>query len=322
MEGENSAPFFIVGSGRSGSTLLRLMLCAHSKVAVPPETYFISPLIEQLPITQRLDEKQVSLAIDIITNHYRWPDMGMTIDYLVATAANLRAPFLRDILNIIYDYHLELERKSIWGDKTPAYIAIVPRLLELYPGAKIIHLIRDGRDVARSFQATGWYGPWLHKNTREWQAAIQHGRQYKDTCPDVEIHEVKYEDLVLHTETTMRNVCNHVGLEYEPGMQDWGNAAKGRIPAREAYIHKKIARQPEENDICRWESEMTNREILVVESYIYNELKLAGYGLYYSAPPWVVVFYFCRAYCTVILPVYDLAIRLLRYIHRRLSVLH
>jgi len=321
MSSEDDAPFFIVGSGRSGSTLLRMMLCTHSKVTIPPETYFIAPLIEQLPINQILDEKQVSLVVDIMTSHYRWPDMGMSRDYLITKLSGLQTPFLRDVLKIIYDYHLGIEKKVIWGDKTPVYIAIVPRLIELFPTAKIIHLVRDGRDVTKSFQATGWYGPWLHKNTREWQRAIQHYRRYTLEYPDIDIHEVKYEDLVLETEQTVKGVCDFLNIDYEHGMLNWRGTMKGKIPAREAYIHKKIARQPEKSDVFRWKSEMSKRELLVVESFIYNDLKYAGYSLFYSSRPWVIVFYICKTYCVAILPIYDVAIRLLRYARRKLRIL-
>ena len=69
------APFFIVGSGRSGSTLLRVMLASHSRLAIPPETWYLIPLLERFGVDQRLNADEVELAISIITSHYRWPDM-------------------------------------------------------------------------------------------------------------------------------------------------------------------------------------------------------------------------------------------------------
>lgn len=319
---EKNTQFFIVGSGRSGSTLLRLILCAHSMVVIPPETYFISPLIEQFPMNQRLAGEQISLAIETITSHYRWPDIGMTKDDLIASVLKIESPYIRDILNVIYERHLDRDNKQIWGDKTPAYITIVPQLLELYPNAKIIHLIRDGRDVTKSFQATGWYGPWLHENTREWKAAIASRKQYETAFPAVDIYDVRYEGLVLDTEETVRSLCDYLSIGYEPGMLDWSDVMKGKIPAREAHIHTKIARKPEKGDVYRWKTEMSKREILVVESFIFNELRYSGYELYYSSPPWISVFYICRAYYTLFFPVYTFTLRVFRYAGRKLGISH
>jgi len=319
---ENSGPFFIVGSGRSGSTLLRMILCAHTKITIPPETYFITPLVERLPINQKLDKKQNALAVEIITGHYRWPDMGMSREEFVACIPKDKPLYLKDIINVVYDYHLARDKKQIWGDKTPAYIAIVPQLLDLYADARVIHLIRDGRDVTRSFQATGWYGPWLHENTREWKAAIATGMDLKNELGGREIHEVKYEDLVLDTEGTVKSLCDYLSIAYESDMLDWRDAVDGKIPEREAHIHSKITRKPGSGDVYRWKREMSKREVLVVESFMGDELRSAGYSLHYSSTLWVPVFHACRAWYATIFPVYAFTLRLFRYAGRRLGITH
>ncbi len=65
--------FFIVGSGRSGSTLLRMMLCAHSRLTIPPETWFLLPLVERFSIDRTLDAAEIESAVSTITQDYRWP---------------------------------------------------------------------------------------------------------------------------------------------------------------------------------------------------------------------------------------------------------
>lgn len=315
---EMSAPFFIVGSGRSGSTLLRVILCAHSSVTIPPETYFIDPLISKFPAGQALDDEQVTAAIDIITGHYRWPDMGLSDEEFVASVRRLDRPSVRDILNVIYGYHLEKENKTVWGDKTPPYVSIIPGLVSLYPDVRIIHLIRDGRDVAKSFQATGWYGPWLHDNTREWKDAIRFVRDCRRTHPEIEILEVRYEKLVMETEETIRSLCNYIGIPFEPGMLDWTAGMSERIPEREAHIHSKLAHKPQEKDINRWKTEMSARELLVTEAFISPELVLSGYEPYFSAVAWRPVSLLARLYCNTILPIYSLAARVPGFICRRL----
>ena len=314
-----SAPFFIVGSGRSGSTLLRVILCAHSKVTIPPETYFIMPLLEQLPSAVPLNAVQISAAQEIITGHYRWPDMGLSETDFKGAVARLERPYLQDILNVIYNFFLETEGKTIWGDKTPPYVSIIPGLLSLYPDARIIHLIRDGRDVARSFQATGWYGPWLHKNTSEWKGAIRLIRDCRRNHPGLGIYEVRYEDLVLNTEETIHALCRNLDITFEPGMLDWTDGLDMKIPEREAHIHRKLNRKPRTTDVFRWKTEMTRRELLVTEAFISRELASAGYQPYFRSAAWKPLFFICRLYCRVVLPLYSLIIKVYSFICRRIT---
>src|SRR5580698_523448 len=102
-----------------------------------------------------------------MTSHYRWPDLNFEVSEFRRQVADLETPYLQDVVELVYQNHLNREHKQRWGDKTPGYIEIVPQLAGLFPGAKFIHFVRDGRDVAKSFQSLRWAGRWLHDNTRE-----------------------------------------------------------------------------------------------------------------------------------------------------------
>ena len=154
----DSNPFFIVGSGRSGTTLLRLILAGHSQIVIPAETWFISPLVAQLPATGPLAPDAVQAAINIILRSYRWPDMEMSDDEFRSRVLRLTRPALADIINVVYGHALERAQRQRIGDKTPPYIFIAPQLKLIFPRAKFINLIRDGRDVAISFVDAGFPG--------------------------------------------------------------------------------------------------------------------------------------------------------------------
>jgi hypothetical protein len=147
----DDTPFFIVGSGRCGSTLLRLMLSSHSRIHIPVETNFIEDLVQELPLSKPLAPAEIERALAIMTSHRRWRYMEIPPDELRSWAGALETPKLADIINLVYQHHLQLVGKQRFGDKTPYYIRIIPQLAALYPGAKFIHLIRDGRDVAISY---------------------------------------------------------------------------------------------------------------------------------------------------------------------------
>jgi hypothetical protein len=314
-----AAPFFIVGSGRSGSTLLRLMLASHSRLTIPPETWYLIPLLERFSIDQRLNTDDVELAISIITSHYRWPDMKLDAQDYRRQASRLPKPSLRDLVEIVYRTHLQAEGKARWGDKTPVYIEILPQLARMYPNSRFIHLIRDGRDVAKSFQATDWIGRWLHDNAREWCAALEcHWRWVRSEFRD-RILQVRYEDLVLDTEGTLRKICGFIGEEFEERMLSWQLEVDKQVPARERDVHAKLKLKPGAESVARWKREMTAREVFVSEAFMGSDLTRLGYERRYLSPFWTPAFVMTRLYCRTILPAVELQIRGARFLRNRLG---
>lgn len=313
----NAAPFFIVGSGRSGTTLLRVILASHSRISIPPETWFLLPLLRRLEPDRLLSSAQVDYAIRTITGHYRWPDMELSAQEFCRRARELARPSLRDVVELIYTATMERENKRRWGDKTPGYIEIVPRLARLFPGSRFIHLCRDGRDVTKSFQRTGWYGPWLSDNTSEWNRAFDCRKRWIQSEVDKAIMDIRYEDLVLDVERTVRDICTFLGEEFEPQMLAWQSRVDGLVPAREMAIHDKLRHLPGAADVDRWRREMTTREVFVCEAYIGERLAEAGYDRKFPNSLWAPVFRVTRWYCTVFAPVSNLLSRVLRAMRRR-----
>jgi hypothetical protein len=288
---ETTAPFFIVGSGRSGSTMLRLMLASHSRLVIPPETWFLIPLVKRFSIDRRLSADEIESAVSIMTNHYRWPDMKLDAQEFRRRVGELRAPLLRDLADVVYRWHKESEGKVRWGDKTPPYVEIVPQLARIYPEAVFIHLVRDGRDVALSFRVTGWIGSrWLHENAGEWLRAIEWHWRWSRSELRKRILLIRYEDLVLETEATLREICRFIGEEFEPQMLSWERLVDAQVPSHERAQHTKLKLKIGREGIARWKREMSTRGTFVCEAIMGSHLRRLGYELRYSSPLWKPVF--------------------------------
>src|SRR4051794_26920362 len=177
---DNNAPFFIVGAGRSGTTLLRIIMMGHSRLHISPETHFIRLLVKEIPLNEKLTPEQVALTVDRIVTHPRWTPMEVPEETFRAQAMALTTPRLAEVLNLIYHSHLRKAGKVRFGDKTPDYVCIVPELLAIYRNAKFIHLIRDGHDVAISFAEVGW-GHAYQGQRFSWTRAVRAGLTYRHT---------------------------------------------------------------------------------------------------------------------------------------------
>jgi hypothetical protein len=312
------APFFIVGSGRSGSTLLRLMLASHSRIAIPKETWFLTALVERFPSDRLLQESEIVEAIAVMTHHERWPDMGLDAAEVRRRVAKMSGVRLRSLVEVVYRWHMEVEGKSRWGDKTPPYIEIVPALAALFGDAKFIHLIRDGRDVAKSFQKQDWNGPWMDGYTREWLRAVELDMRLGETPLNERILRIRYEDLVLHPEATLRKICSFIDERFEDQMLLWQGKVNGAIPDRERKFHSGLSRDLNPSDVGRWQREMTSREIFVAEALIGAQLSHFGYELRYRSKLWRPLLAATRIYCRKVLPVVGLPRKVSGVVRRRL----
>jgi lipopolysaccharide transport system ATP-binding protein len=284
QDSTDDAPFFIVGASRSGTTLLRLILAGHSRIHIAPETWFIEDLIRELPLTGSLTPQQTHRAVEIMTQGYRWPDMGISAEDLARWAAALEAPKLVDVVNLVYRRQLETYGKQRLGDKTPRYINIVPQLRALYPSAKFVHLIRDGHDVAISFIDVGW-AKYYDRTNFEWPHAIQRQREYLNAGYASKILDIRYESFVIDPETTVRRICEFLGEEFEPQMLDWQKLIN-LVPERERSVHPKLTQPLSKELVGAWQEKLSGWECFAIEACLHQDLRRLGYRLRFSSNAW------------------------------------
>lgn len=283
--------FFIVGCGRSGTTFLRLLLCRHSRIHIPPETWFILDLVRQLPRDRKLSDAEVEHAISIIVSSYRWPDFEIREEHLRAQLMHRRAPELADIIDLVYA-NLNWTGKPCLGDKTPPYIQIVPQLAQLYPTAKFIHLIRDGRDVAISFLDLNFYdeGSRFYDGTKfEWTAAVELADRYRTSPYAPRVLEVKYEDLVSDPAHTLAAICMFIGEKFENAMLDVRQESSASVPAREKIIHPKLADPISTNVLSAWRKKLSAFECFAMEACLGKQLGSRNYPLRFDPRRWSAV---------------------------------
>ena len=287
---EDSPPVpFVVGIGRSGTTLLRLMLDAHPDLAVPPETYFIP----QVALACKHSLSPSETFLETLSAHERWPDFDLSLKRLTAEIQSLNPFALSRALRTFYQLYAERFGKSRWGDKTPDYKGNMLLIQQLLPEARFIHLIRDGRDVALSVKDL-FFGPnSVSEAAMWWETGIKETR-YKAR----KIHhylEVHYEDLVLSPERMLRKICEFIELEWNPLMLDYYRQAPERIHEMKAEVHSDhgikvtleerwnifqfTSKPPDDSRVHRWKREMSQADQVCFERQAGRLLHELGYEL-------------------------------------------
>lgn len=281
----DSPPVFIVGASRSGTTMLRLLLNAHSHVAIPNELSYFSSVPEswleswkEIPasaseyrqvIRQKLFRKDIFNGCDI--------DPERTLDRMIESAdsLDLSAPY-----RIILEAYAEAEEKSRWGEKTPTNLFVCDVLIQMFPDCKFIHLVRDPRAVVRSannfpelpndtvINATNW----LHFMKKGYQLLV-------DNVPSDQRRTIRYEDLTSDPETVATDICTFIDEPFDSSMLNFYQEAREYMPSAIDYLggDRKVTRPIYTDKQDRWRTELSHDEIGIVERICGEFMTTFGY---------------------------------------------
>lgn len=268
---------FIVGASRSGTTLLRLMLDAHSQLAIGPETHFVPALLK----TRSGEE-----FMRAITEHPRFADQQMSADELHEA---MPRPFdASNAMRAFYRLYAASRDKKYSGDKTPRYVRLMPEIQAALPETRFIHLIRDGRDAALSGLATGIGPGTLEEQAIRWRQTVRKGRTSARALLPGSYMEVFYEDLVREPAKVLERVCKFVGLSYEPRMLAYHERAEERLKElnhdidshagnKRMAIHQRVKEPPNADKVGAYKSQMSADELQVFEENAGDLLQRLGY---------------------------------------------
>ena len=241
------APTFLVGSVRSGTTLLRLMLDHHPRIAFFSEMEFI---VNPLPASGGF----------ITVGQFR--DYGKA-DYFFRESGFEIRDGVQCYEEMARDFMEQFRRRR----GKPLVGATVhenfDRLLRIWPDAKFIHLVRDPRDVARSIaRMGGWAGtPW--GSAQLWIDAETLWDRVQPALPAGRKIEVTYERLVAEPEVTLTQLAAFFGLPYDPAMLSYPNDTTYDPPTLSL--------------VNQWKAKTSERDVQLVEARVGGLLAARGY---------------------------------------------
>lgn len=210
----STAPIFIVGCQRSGTTVLRLILDSHAEIACGPETRFLR------------DWEKITGS-----EWHRIERFGFPREYWLAK--------VRDFFGSFQAEYAAGRGKSRWADKSPLYALILDYVWEVFPDAQVIHIIRDVRDVTSSHRVAFGYKSALGA-PRKWGRYISAVRRSAAAQPAGRYHEVRFEQLVADREGELRKIVDFLDVPWDPAMLDYEKAQHDVNPR---YWQRTVARR-------------------------------------------------------------------------------
>lgn len=248
--------FFIVGVGRSGTSLLQSILTSHSMIAIPPETGFVRENILS-------KEKKESTDLEgYLNNNPKLKRIEKIFHGKKQKAYQTDIDFYRYFLK----KYLSSQKKFIIGDKDPRLIEFIAATIKLFPDSKFIHLIRDPRDVLLSKKKAAWSKDkpsWYHifANYVQLKMGELQGRQLSED----KFLSIRYEDLLNAPEDTVAKVCYFLNTDFEKSMLSFQDKARELVSEDEKQWKKETMGPLLKDNMGKWKGNLAPWEIALTE---------------------------------------------------------
>ncbi len=277
------APLFIIGTERSGSNLMRVILNAHPRIAVPHPPHFFKYFAHlERRYGDLEDERRFrALVLDmqrLLRVHiYPW-EIAVDTDRVVREANP------RDLLGAtcaFYDQYLEHTRKARWGCKSTFMVHHADRVLARDPEARFIWLVRDPRDVAVSSRKSV-FSPFDPVRTAAlWTAQQAEGLALEERLGAQVVLRLRYEDLLSAPDLQLRRVCRFLGEDHADSMTSFHETGAARKGASLSRDWQKTASPIQASNQGKYREELSDEEIRDVEAIAAATMRRLDYELEY-----------------------------------------
>lgn len=264
-------PFFVVGCPRSGTTLLSVLLDRHSRLCIPPETAFYTEIAPQIPFGA-----ERKAAGKVLENWSRLPELELEPeDVLARLPERLHSP--GPVLRAILELYAQSHGKVRCGEKTPQHLWHVPTILRQFSRARVICILRDGRDVALSLLAMPWWPlPRLEDAAAHWRHGAGLGAVFARLYPD-QFRVVRYEDLIADPATTIRAIVEHIGEQFERTQLD-PDIVSGVVLPRSFEWKAQALAKINPNGIKSRLARATPEHVTFLNRFLQTDLRELGYS--------------------------------------------
>ncbi len=272
---------FIVGCARSGTTLLQRLVDAHPMLAVTPSMHWVRDLFRAHGL-KKPDDPVPPALVAALLDHPRFSRLRLDPDMVLELAGP--GTTHADLLSGLFGLYGEAAGKPLVGNKTAPFVRRIPELHRLWPEARFVHIVRDGRDVALSMLewesapgATGRYSSWgddpVSTTALWWRRKVLLGREGGDKVGQDLYREVRYEDLVADTAGECEQLCAFLGLLYDDAML--------RFDQRESDpdLERAHPTMPVTRGLRDWRGQMPGESVERFEAAAGDLLEELGYPL-------------------------------------------
>ncbi len=275
-------PIQIIGTQRSGSNLLRLMLNQHPQISAPHPPHILQRFMPLLPLYGPLEEPGnfKFLVDDICTLVECNPVPWIGLKFNRGEIVNLcQSRTLIEIFRVIYDLKARHENASFWVCKSMSNVVYAREMETAGMKPLYIHLYRDGRDVACSFKNAIVGEKHVYAIANQWRDDQQACIRLQQTLDANRFLPIRYESLIGEPEKAMRKVCNFLKIDFSAGFLDYYTSEESKKTANAGKMWANVSRPILKNNTNIYKTDLSKMEIAIFEKQAGKMLDKLGYNL-------------------------------------------
>jgi hypothetical protein len=293
-------PFvFILGCQRSGTTLLQHIVDIHHQVAVMPEAGWFGTWYE-LGTGLTPEGFVTPDLMPMFLRACKNIDLGITPEELYGMAGREEKVPYASFISAVFDRYGKARGKSLVGSKNPDYLRHLNTLHRLWPQAKFVHIIRDGRDICASMSARwrsrgdfrgfpfllyekpdkvfdDWSEDPVITTAKWWEWNVRLGREFGRSLNSEMYYEMTYEDLVARPKAQCVALCEFLGIPFDSAMLRHQEIFKPRRSETGTVLHARVG-LPITAGLRNWRSEMAWEDLQRFEAAAGPFLEELGYS--------------------------------------------
>ncbi|MBO9611221.1 MAG: sulfotransferase [Dyadobacter sp.] len=278
-------PVQIIGTQRSGSNLLRLMLNQLPEVSAPHPPHILERLMPLLPVYGDLTiESRFEQLIDDVctlveTNPVSWT--AVTLDR-PAIRQRCEVPTLPEVAKAVYELKAAADGARIWMCKSMANIHYAAELEQYSTPPRYIHLFRDGRDVALSFKKAIVGEKHSYHLAQQWKSEQEASIALFEKLGPGRVLRVRYEDLLKDSETELKRICAFIGAEYSETVLAYHESAESRETANSGLMWQNVVKPVLTDNHRKFLIGLSEADIRIFERVAGDTLVKLDYELVYE----------------------------------------
>ena len=274
-------PIFIIGTERSGSNLLRAILNEHPDIAIPHPPHLLKEFAPLLGYYGDLGRDQnfrklIHDAVKLVELHFvPWPIQIDAEEIFI----NARHRDLYCVFALIYEQYLSFTGKKRWGCKSTFMVHHTAEILQHHSDPRMIHLVRDGRDVAVSAKNSVFNQFHPYYVAQLWARQQREAFEIQKSLPAEKFLRVTYESLLTDPAREVRRICEFLNEEYREGLLSFSESSGSKKLSEMSDSWKNLSKPILSDNFGKFRRALSEEEILEFECVASEELVRFGYPL-------------------------------------------
>lgn len=282
MNRKKITPIQIIGTQRSGSNLLRLMINELDDVIAPHPPHILKtfmPLIDDysdLSISSNFHQLIDDVCRLVETNPVVWENIVLNRDDIFDLC---KEHSLIEIFKAVYDKMAEANCATHWCCKSMVNVKYVDEIEEAGLRPLYIHLVRDGRDVASSFKKVAVGEKHIYHLAKNWRTLQSQSMALVERVGAERAITVRYEDLLREPKETMMMICDFIGLSYTPKVLEYFDSEESKHTAESGFMWENLKKPIIRNNTEKYRKSLAKQEVALFESISGDILQKYNYDL-------------------------------------------